>query len=411
MTDVDDAQLEALVAAAEEGVALDGLIVTDEGGENGEGGEDREDGQDGKDGEDREDGVGDRYTFATGSDTHAGLDEAGLGRVAAQNPWYVSNWYYWEAIERPPAERAFLRWLEDADERDVPDRYEAMAEGRLAASWGQLHVTIRLGEHGHRVYTVRHAEDADREPEALEVHTDPRDAREIVTFDDRGRYRPLKTAPTLPTGWAFVDLDGRALAETVGFVYPATVANWYRERRGELDVSHWRETMARQTGIYGVVETWDRGEGHEHVNWVAEACCVDSQCLKRREWAYDEETPLEVDGGDGAFPCREPCSLVVSAARTWTTLEGEEPRTYEFELTPSEKEQLEAIVDAVADGRTDDIREADFSDGANRYRARFLRAKRFDDEGDLCGVATDEWDGAEGADGADGADEADGADG
>ncbi|TKX77681.1 hypothetical protein EXE53_25295, partial [Halorubrum sp. SD626R] len=130
--------------------------------------------------------------------------------------------------------------------------------------------------------------------------------------------------------------------------------------------------------------------GHEHVNWGAEACCDDSQCLKRREWEYDADTELDVDGGDGAFPCREPCSVVVSAARKWTRLESEQPRTYEFELTPSEKEQVEDIIDAVADGRIDEIREADTKEGANRYRARFLRAKRFDDEGNLGGVPTDE---------------------
>jgi hypothetical protein len=146
--------------------------------------------------------------------------------------------------------------------------------------------------------------------------------------------------------------------------------------------------MARQTGIYGVVETWDRGEGHDHVERVAEACCADSECLKRREWEYDDDTDLDGDGGDGVFPCREPCSLVVSAARRWTRLEGEQPQTYEFELTPSEKEQIEAIIDAVADGRVDEIREGDFRDGANRWRARYLRAKRMRDR-DLCGVETD----------------------
>ncbi len=39
--------------------------------------------------------------------------------------------------------------------------------------------------------------------------------------------------------------------------------------------------------------------------------------------------------------------------------------------------------------RADDIREADVYEGANRYRARFLRAKLFDDEENLGGVETE----------------------
>jgi hypothetical protein len=170
----------------------------------------------------------------------------------------------------------------------------------------------------------------------------------------------------------------------VGQFYPATIQNWYREREGELDISHWRETAERQTGIYGIVEELEPRQ----VEWVARSCCVDSQCLKRREWDEDADTPLDAPRGDGQFPCREPCSLVVAAARRWTTLEREEERAYTFTLTPSEKEQLEALIDAVADDRTDEIREADVYEGANRYRTRFLREKRMVD-GDLCGVPTE----------------------
>jgi hypothetical protein len=359
---VNDEQLDALVAAAAEGVECDGLRVSREPA---------------------------GFRFETPDGDHGGLDEADLRAVADENPWFVSNWYYWTEVDRPAVETAFLRWLEGADGTAVPERYEALAEG-VDAAWGELEIEVGLGDDGHRTYEVRHAEDADRPVEDLEVYADPLEARELVKYDDRGRYRPLKTAPTLASGWAFVDLDGRSLVRAVDVVYPATVTNWHLEREGELDVSHWRETMERQTGIYGVIETWDRGEGHEHVEWVAEACCVDSQCLKRREWEYDDGTDLAVDGGDGEFPCREPCSLVVAAARKWTKLEGEESQTYEFELTPSEKEQVEDIIDAVADGTAEEIREADVYEGANRYRTRFLRAKRFDDEGNLCGVPTDE---------------------
>ncbi len=324
--------------------------------------------------------AGERRTGLSERELHAALDE----RAAA-----VTDWYTFEhAIGEFGPRRAFLRWIEDADGRTVTDRYAALAEG-IERAWGELRITATVTDRGERRYDVRHADDTGTPVAELDAYDDPLDAREIVKHDAKGRYRPLKTAPTLKGGWVFPDLTPRDAYETVETIYPATVANWYREREGELDVTHWRETMERQSGIYGVVKTWDRGEGYEHVNWVAEACCDDSQCLKRREWAYDDDTELDVDGGDGVFPCREPCSVVVSAARKWTRLESEQPRTYEFELTPSEKEGVEAIIDAVADGRIDEIREADTKDPANRYRARFLRAKRFDDAGNLSGTPTD----------------------
>jgi hypothetical protein len=355
--------VDALVATAPDGVAFDGLTV--------------EEGADG-------------FSFETPADAHDALDESAL-RSVARDSRYVANWYFWHAVAPQSDDRwAFCRWLEGADERDLSARLDALAEG-VERTWGELRVTVTLEGAADRRYQVRHVDDADAAASALEDHHDPLDAREIGTYDPNGRYRPLRTAPSLPTGWRFGDLGPVDAVETVEAFYPATIPNWHRERRGDLDVTHWEETMDRQTGMYGLIKTWNRGEGHEHVEWVAEACCADSQCLKRREWEYDDDTPLAVDGGDGAFPCREPCSLVVAAARRWTKLEAEPTRTYEFELTESEKEQVEEIVDAVADGRAGEIREADLSDGANRYRARFLRAKRFDEAGNLSGTPTEPW--------------------
>ena len=358
---MDEDPVDALVATAPDGIAFDDLSV--EAGEDG-------------------------YAFETPDNAASGLDEAALRDAAAADP-YVENWYFWHAVApQTDARWAFLRWLEGAEELTVPERYDALADG-LATEWGQLQITVSLHDAGRR-YDLRHVDDSETPAADLAAHEDPLDARDLAKHDDDGDYRPLKTAPSLQTGWQFPDLGAADIVEAVHTLYPATVQNWHREREGELDVDHWHETVERQTGIYGVVRTWDRGEGYEHVNWVAEACCDDSQCLKRREWQYDEETELDVDGGDGKFPCREPCSLVIAAARQWTKLEGEQAQTYEFELTPSEKEQVEAIIDAVADGRADDIREADVYDGANRYRTRFLRAKLFDDEGNLAGVETDD---------------------
>ncbi|WP_435185145.1 DR2241 family protein [Halobellus sp. EA9] len=367
MTDVRDEQLDALLDAVESGgaVALDGLHV-----------------------EATDDGYALAIEDVNGDDEvrHDGLSESAFREVARSEGVapYVTNWHYWAVAvgDRGRHRRAFLRHAEAAHEHPVPERYDALRDG-METEWGEIVVTATLGEDDRRAYEIRHADDEGRDPDELDVRDDPLDARELATYDDRGRYRPLKSAPSLVSGWVFPELDGRDAVETLDILYPASIPNWNLEREGELDVTHWRETAERQTGIYDVIEELPR----EGVEWIAEACCVDSQCLKRREWQYEAGDELAADGGAGAFPCREPCSLVVAAARKWTKLEEEESRTYEFELTPSEKEQVEAIIDAVADGRVDEIREADVYEGANRYRARYLRAKRFEGE-NLSGTPT-----------------------
>nr|WP_165875304.1 DR2241 family protein [Natrarchaeobius chitinivorans] len=340
-----------------------------------------------------ENGENKGYVLETPSSEPATLEPDALRDTLESVYRFVTNWHYWQ--ERVGGEgtarRAFLRWCErapvagrehapgsDASEPlSVPDRDDALRDG-IDREWGQLCITARYLDvdrpDGERVYDLWHVDDAGTDVSDLEVYDDPRDAREIATTDDDGRYRPLKTAPTLPSGWAFTGLSGDELVDAVDFFYPATVANWHRERLGDLDVDHWLETARRQTGIYDVIDELPR----DAVEWMAEACCVDSQCLRRREWQYADDDELAVDGGEGAFPCREPCSLVVAAARKWAILESESERTYELELTTSEFNQLAELIDAVAEGRTDEIREADVNDGANRYRARYLRAKRFD---------------------------------
>ena len=303
--------------------------------------------------------------------------------VDAEQAAYITNWYFYTQQVGSEVTQAFCRWLELADEHSVPDRYAALEAG-IDREWGQLEITTTVSDDGTRRYEVRHADDSDADATTLTPHTDPFDARDIGTLDANGRYRPLRTAPSLDSGWIFPDLTANEVYEAVEAFYPATVVNWDRERRGELDIDHWRDEQDRQSGIYNLITVLP----DEAVDWAAAACCDDSQCLKRREWQLSADEPLDADGGDGTFPCREPCSMVVAAGREWAKLEREDSRTYEFELTPSEKEQLEAMIDAIADDAVDEIREADVGEGANRYRVRYLREKRVDDAGNLGGTPT-----------------------
>lgn len=316
-----------------------------------------------------------QYRLALGEEQYDDLSEEELNTVLAKHPDHLEEWAFWQMrAPQAPARWSFLRWVEDADTTAPPGRRRALAEG-TSQTWGQLHITVRLDEEARRTYDLRHVDDVGTMDGHLNTHTDPLDARRIAKHDDEGRYRPLKTAPTLQTGWLFSGLDAAAAVQTVDFFYPATIANWHREQQGELDISHWAETTGRQTGIYDIT---DELQG-DAVDWIAEACCADSQCLKRRAWDETPDRELSVPRGDSPFPCREPCSLVIAASRKWAMLEREEEQAYTIHLTPSEKEQLETLLHAVAEGTAGDVREADVRNGANRYRARFLRAKRTDD--------------------------------
>lgn len=364
---MNDAQVDALAEAADSGVNFDGL---------------------------RASRAPDGFRLSAADLERSGLSADGFHEAAASVPDHVTNWYFWtHAVGvATDARYAFLRWLERADERGVAARYAALESG-VSRQWGELSIEIRIDEDGTRRYGVRHEADRDRDLADLRRYRDPRDAREIATLDDCGRYRPLSTAPTLRTGWAFADLSAAALVRAVHHLYPATVENWHLERRGVLDVTHWREAAARQTGIYAAVSDLpDRA-----LPWAVEACCTDGACVKRRRWERDDETTIGVERGDGEFPCREPCSLFVAAARTWADLEGAGDGSPDASTGPSAREraQVRAVLDAVAEGRVDEVPAADFDDPANRYRVRYLRAKY----GEGFGLAVGEEDDGIGDDG------------
>jgi len=106
---------------------------------------------------------------------------------------------------------------------------------------------------------VRHADDAGVQIDELDAYDDPLDARELVTLDEKGRYpSPQDRAVAGRRVGVPRPRPARRVRGGGRDDLPATVANWHREREGELDVTHWRETMARQSGIYGVVKTGPR---------------------------------------------------------------------------------------------------------------------------------------------------------
>jgi len=260
-----------------------------------------------------------------------------------------------EAVfERPGTENvaaasrdAFARWVNEA-----PD-------GRV---FGQvLACPIPTGG-----YVLRHVDDV-RTGE-LEESEDPRAAREIARLTENGEYRPLKSSPNLRRGWELRLADALSLATAMDYLYPAGVVHWYLHGEGRLSLTTFRQNAARQSGIYKRTRRLsDRG-----VQDAARACCEDAVCLKKTLWDVDDETPLGIDRGGGEIPCPEPCSIFVSFARRVRLFEREKGRDARG-LTPSEREDLAALIEAAASGEVRFAREAEFERPLNERRMRYRR--------------------------------------
>jgi 4Fe-4S iron-sulfur cluster binding domain/DR2241 stabilising domain len=248
------------------------------------------------------------------------------------------------------------------------DSREAFAAWIDSAPDGRVFGQVIIRPVSPAGYSVRHREDA--QAEDLEVSEDPRSAREIAKLTEDGEYRPLKSSPNLQRGWEIRVAHARGLATAMNYLYPAGVVHWYLHREGRLELTSFRENAARQSGIYKRVQRLS----DEGVQDAASACCEDAVCLKKTLWDVDENTPLDIDRGEGEIPCPEPCSIFVSFARRVRLFEREKKRDLDaIGLSPSEKEDLAALVEAAATGEVRFAREAEFEKPLNERRMRYRR--------------------------------------
>lgn len=134
-------------------------------------------------------------------------------------------------------------------------------------------------------------------------------AEHLSRYDDRGRFRPSKAAPTLQRGWQLKLADDDDLRRAVDAFYPAAVVAWYDEQMGQLNPTPFLETAARQSGIYRMVKQINSNQARCAIR----ASCAG--CLKRIAWNLSPSETLGVPRGNGLIPCREACGLLIGQAR------------------------------------------------------------------------------------------------
>lgn len=187
----------------------------------------------------------------------------------------------------------------------------------------------------------------DEGSEGLRVFCDPEEAIEIAKFDDAGRYRSLKTAPNLRRGWQLEVADLSGLRRAIDYFYPGRLAMFAASREKRLSTTPFRETLARQSGMYRVAAKITDAQADK---LIGRFCRSDGGCLRTILWKRDAAGTLP----SGQLPpekynpahdqtlwpgsptpattghcipllCQEACNLLVAEARKTVKMEGAAP--------------------------------------------------------------------------------------
>ncbi|MDP9097438.1 MAG: hypothetical protein M3N48_00390 [Verrucomicrobiota bacterium] len=207
----------------------------------------------------------------------------------------------------------------------------ALAQERALGDWlakglrciGQI--AIESGKDG--TFVLRHRKDTEQTDLVVSDRAD--DAAELARFDEAGKYRPLKTAPTLRHGWELRLGNLAELRLALDFFYPGRLATWLAFERNELIATPLRATLERQTGMYRIAAQIGEEQADE---LVGRFCRSEGGCLRTILWRRDAEATIpstrlppakfdprhdQAGGGEAVVPllCQEACNLLVAEAR------------------------------------------------------------------------------------------------
>ncbi|MCD6050193.1 MAG: hypothetical protein K0Q55_1596 [Verrucomicrobia bacterium] len=243
---------------------------------------------------------------------------------------------------------------------DNPALTAFLAELPAQREFAQVVITRR-----DDAFELRHVADVAAAEAALEV-VEVEALRGLANHTDAGAFRPLKSAPNLRTGWRAVAHTAEELERSLDHLYPGALTDWYSARQAQPPVTHYRDYVNRQTGMYRITQMLT----DEQVRDLARAGCHRDSCLKQRLWGGPELAADEA-AEKSVIPCLEPCAVLSEFARKSMRLEQEEKAA--VRVSSGDLETLLAAVNLALTQPMSGSREADFGAAENPRRLRRLK--------------------------------------
>lgn len=184
-------------------------------------------------------------------------------------------------------------------------------------------------------YVLRHIDDEAAIASGLQRHRGSAVARDLSTWAEDGRYRFVKSEPSLKRGWRLELDSAEELRRALDLLYPAAVGLWFAYLDGRLEVEHLRDKLDRQTGMYRFARNLSEQGAQRLVREI-----YDPQGIAAAKilWQIDAATPLEDSAAsrfDGVFGeiersaaipllSREACNHLVAEARKASKAEADQ---------------------------------------------------------------------------------------
>lgn len=216
-------------------------------------------------------------------------------------------------------------------------------------------------------FELRHLSDQESTVESLQTVA-VADLRELAQFTAAGAFRPNKAAPNLRRGWVALANSPAELEDALRQLYPGALADWFATQQPAPPVTHFREFVGRQTGLYQAVQRLSDESAAE----VVRAGCDARFCLRRRLWTVPNLEP-DVAGTKSLIPCLEPCALLLDLARHAQRLA--EARAVNLPLAEAELDTLLHALDTALDHPAQTVREGDSGAPENPRRIALLRER------------------------------------
>lgn len=137
--------------------------------------------------------------------------------------------------------------------------------------------------------------------------------RDLAKYDVYGQFRPLKTAPTLKSGWKTQCVCAREFLKRLDALYPGVFATWIAYERNRHSTTSLRRTLDRQTGMYRFAGTIT----DPMANRIIRELCSPG-CLRKIAWPINDHCPVSrIKREATSIPviCTEACTFAVSRAR------------------------------------------------------------------------------------------------